>query len=77
MASQSVAGSKSKESPAKQNGKAADAKNDYENDEQEAVEMGAKGEATKDMKNVTNFVNEELANRQVDADKLGKVKANP
>ncbi|KAI8381598.1 uncharacterized protein BYT42DRAFT_567131 [Radiomyces spectabilis] len=45
---------------------------DEAHDENEHVEKGAKGEATKDMKNVTSYLNEELANRQVDADKLAK-----
>ncbi|ORY98165.1 hypothetical protein BCR43DRAFT_490975 [Syncephalastrum racemosum] len=43
-----------------------------DDNEDEPVESGAKGEAKKDMKNVTNYVNEELAKRQVDADTLGK-----
>ncbi|KAI7863357.1 hypothetical protein BDF14DRAFT_1885193 [Spinellus fusiger] len=41
-----------------------------DDNEDEPVEKGAKGEASKDMKNVTGYVNEELANRQVDAGKL-------
>lgn len=45
-------------------------------DDSEPVESGVKGEAKKDMKNVTNYVNEELAQRQVDANKLGKVSVN-
>ncbi|KAI9318171.1 hypothetical protein BX666DRAFT_1935584 [Dichotomocladium elegans] len=36
----------------------------------DAVESRAKNEARKDMQNVTNFVNEELANREVNAASL-------
>jgi hypothetical protein len=40
--------------------------------EDEPVEKGAKGEASKDMKNVTRYF-EEQAERNVDADKIQKV----
>jgi hypothetical protein len=40
--------------------------------EDEPVETGAKGEASKDMKNVTRYF-EEQAERNVDADKIQKV----
>ncbi|KAG0170029.1 hypothetical protein DFQ28_004973 [Apophysomyces sp. BC1034] len=45
-----------------QNGRRTDVNDEQE--ENEPVEKGVKGEATKDMKNVTNYLNEELANRQ-------------
>jgi hypothetical protein len=42
--------------------------------EDEPVEKGAKGEAVKDMRNVTRYF-EEQAERSVDADKIQKVRA--
>lgn len=53
--------------------KFAAAKQDAEDEaEDEPVEKGAKGEASKDMKNVTRYF-EEQAERNVDADKIQKV----
>ncbi|GAB5593784.1 hypothetical protein Unana1_08684 [Umbelopsis nana] len=52
--------------------KPAAAKQDAEDEaEDEPVEKGAKGEASKDMKNVTRYF-EEQAERNVDADKIQK-----
>lgn len=80
MAPQTSAAASNKQTdPKSESPKPADrspetSKADDDNDD-EPVESGAKGEAKKDMKNVTNYVNEELAKRQVDADTLGKVDA--
>ncbi|KAL0089660.1 hypothetical protein F4703DRAFT_1476280 [Phycomyces blakesleeanus] len=51
--------------------RASDAKADDDN-EDEPVEKGVKGEASKDMKNVTGYVNEELTSKQVDSNKVAK-----